>query len=89
MAISNEKKALAEQLKQAICLLLNTQVQTEAMTDNEIVSVAGIFPKWQAGVHYTTGQIVSYGTNSLGDPQLNQWSYLSIRLDTRHRSFVI
>lgn len=70
MAISNEKKALAEQLKQAICLLLNTQVQTEAMTDDEIVSVAGIFPKWQAGVHYTTGQIVSYGTNSLGDPQL-------------------
>ena len=70
MAVSNEKKALAEQLKQAICLLLNTQVQTETMTDNEIVSVAGIFPKWQAGIHYTTGQIISYGINSLGDPQL-------------------
>lgn len=70
MAISNEKKALAEQLKQAICLLLNTQVQTATMTDDEIVSVAGVFPKWQAGVHYTMGQIISYGINSLGDPQL-------------------
>lgn len=70
MVTSNEKRALAEQLKQAIRLLLNTQVQTAAMTDDEIVSVAGIFPKWQAGVYYTTGQIVSYGTNSLGDPQL-------------------
>ena len=70
MVTPNEKKALAEQLKQAIRLLLNTQVQTAAMTDDEIVSVAGVFPKWQAGVHYTTGQIISYGINSLGDPQL-------------------
>lgn len=70
MVTPNEKKALAEQLKQAIRLLLNTQVQTAAMTDDEIMSVAGVFPKWQAGVYYTTGQIISYGINSLGDPQL-------------------
>jgi len=33
-----------------------------------MVSVATAFPKWQAGVHYAAGQVISYGTNSLGDP---------------------
>ena len=64
----DEKKILAEQFRQALFLLLNTQTTT--LSEEQMVSVATAFPKWQAGVHYGTGQVISYGTNSLGDPQL-------------------
>ena len=68
MSLSNEKKTLAEQFRQALFLLLNTQVNT--LSEEQMVSIATTFPKWQAGVHYSAGQVISYGTNSLGDPQL-------------------
>ena len=68
MSLSNEKKMLAEQFRQALFLLLNTQVNT--LSEEQMVSIATTFPKWQAGVHYSAGQVISYGTNSLGDPQL-------------------
>ena len=34
------------------------------------MEVAAIFPPWQAGVAYQVGDVIAYGTNGVGDPQL-------------------
>ena len=56
----------AEQLRRALQLFANT------LSEDQALEVPAVFPTWQAGVAYQTGDMVAYGTNSVGDPQLYQ-----------------
>ena len=54
----------AEQLRRALQLFANT------LTEEQALEVASVYPVWQAGVAYAAGDILAYGSNSVGDPQL-------------------
>ena len=54
----------AEQLRRALQLFANTLSEEQAM------EVAAVFPTWQAGVAYQVGDVIAYGANQVGDPQL-------------------
>lgn len=62
MAITREQAA--EQLRRAIQLLINT------LDEDTALEVATVYPTWKINTYYAKGQIISYGTNSVGDPQL-------------------
>ena len=62
MAIT--RKQAAEQLRRAIQLLINT------LDEDTALEVATVYPTWKINTYYAKGQIISYGTNSVGDPQL-------------------
>lgn len=64
MANGDKRRAAAEQLRKAIQLFIATLSEDKAM------EVPSVYPTWAAGTGYTTGDIISYGTNSLGDAQL-------------------
>ena len=54
----------AEQLRRALQIYANTLPEEQAL------EVATVYPVWEAGRAYAVGEILSYGTNSVGDPQL-------------------
>ena len=54
----------AEQLRKAL------QMYAATLTDEQAMEVATIYPVWETGRAYAVDDIVSYGTNSVGDPQL-------------------
>ena len=54
----------AEQLRRAMQLFANTLSEEQAM------EVAAVYQAWEAGKSYAVGDILSYGTNQVGDPQL-------------------
>lgn len=54
----------AEQLRRALQMFCAT------LTDEQAMEVAAVYPAWEAGRSYAEGDIVSYGANSTGDPQL-------------------
>ena len=54
----------AEQLRRALQIYANTLPEEQAL------EVAAVYPAWEAGRAYAVGEILSYGTNSVGDPQL-------------------
>lgn len=54
----------AEQMRRAI------QMFAATLPEEQALEIATIYPVWEAGRSYTEGEIVSYGTNSTGDPQL-------------------
>lgn len=54
----------AEQLRKALQLFAATLDETTAL------EVATVYPAWSAGKAYKTGEYITYGTNSVGDPQL-------------------
>lgn len=57
-------KVLAEQFLRAM------QMLTSTLTEEQALEIPGIYPEWTATTAYNTGDIISYGTNPLGDPQL-------------------
>lgn len=59
-----DKVTLAAQLGQALRFL------AMRLTDGEAVMVQGIFGEWNPGEEYKTDDIVAYGVNDVGDPQL-------------------
>ena len=60
----------ALELRKALQLFLSTlDVDTQA---EEMMSVSSVFPAYQVGNAYKAKQVFSYGTNSVGDPQLYQ-----------------
>ena len=60
----------ALELRKALQLFLSTlDVDTQA---DEMMSVSSVFPAYQVGKAYKAKQVFSYGTNSVGDPQLYQ-----------------
>ncbi len=54
----------AEQVLRALRIFAST------LTDAQALEVASIYPEWTTGAAYAVGDIVSYGTNPVGDPQL-------------------
>ena len=62
MAITREQAA--QQLRKAIQLLINT------LDEDTALEVATVYPAWKVNTYYAKGQIITYGTNSVGDPQL-------------------
>ena len=60
----------ALELRKALQLFLST---LDADTQSEeMMSVSSVFPAYQVGKAYKAKQVFSYGTNSMGDPQLYQ-----------------
>lgn len=59
-----DRKQAAEQMRRAL--------QMFAMTLNEeqALEIPSVFPAWEAGKAYAMGDVISYGTNDVGDPQL-------------------
>lgn len=58
------KLQAAEQFRRAL------QMFAASLDDDRALEVATIYDAWCADKAYTTGEYVTYGTNSVGDPQL-------------------
>lgn len=54
----------AEQLRRALQMYTNTLPEAKAL------EIATVYPAWEVTHVYAVGDIISYGTNSVGDPQL-------------------
>lgn len=54
----------AEQLRRAL------QMLAMMFPDEKAMEVAAVYESWQAGRTYATGTFLTYGLNSVGDPQL-------------------
>ena len=54
----------AEQIRTALQLFAKT------VTDDEALSIATIYPAYEVGKAYVVDERFTYGTNSVGDPQL-------------------
>lgn len=53
-----------EQIRKAIQLFGNT------LSEEKALEVAAIFDEWKSGISYNAGTFLTYGLNSVGDPQL-------------------
>lgn len=62
----------AKQLKAMAELRRALQIFAATLHDNEetAIEIATLYPVWEANKQYKTNDIVQYGTNSVGDPQL-------------------
>lgn len=58
------KLQIAEQFRKAL------QMYASSLSDDKAMEVATIFDKWETGKAYTANEFVTYGENSVGDPQL-------------------
>ena len=54
----------AEQLRRAL------QLFAASLTDDQAMEVVAVFDTWAAGKTYAAGDFVTFGENSVGDPQL-------------------
>ena len=64
------KVQAALELRKALQLFLATMdADTQA---DDMLAVASVFPAYETGKEYKAKQVFSYGTNSVGDPQLYQ-----------------
>lgn len=62
------KEAL--ELRKALQLFLAT-MDADTQAEN-MMAVASVFPKYQVGKAYKVKEVIAYGKNSVGDPQLYQ-----------------
>jgi hypothetical protein len=58
------KLQIAEQFRKAL------QMFAASLSDEKAMEVATIYDPWAVGKAYTAGEFVTYGENSVGDPQL-------------------
>lgn len=58
------KLQVAEQFRKAL------QMFAASLDDERAMEVATIYDHWVAGKDYSVGEFVTYGENSVGDPQL-------------------
>ena len=54
----------AEQFRRAL------QMFAASLTDEQAMEVAAVYDPWEVGKAYATGEYLTYGENSVGDPQL-------------------
>ncbi len=54
----------AEQLRKAL------QMFAVTLTDEKAMEIPAVFDQWEVGKAYTVGDFLTYGVNSVGDPQL-------------------
>lgn len=59
-----DKRLSAEQLRRALQLLV------ASLADDKALEIASVYPAWGANHAYAVGDIISYGSNPVGDPQL-------------------
>lgn len=59
----NKKQAM-EQFRKAVKLF------AASLSEEQALEVATIYDKWEAGKTYGAGEYLTYGENSVGDPQL-------------------
>lgn len=59
-----DRLAAAEQLRRALQMFIAT------LSEERALEIASVYPAWEPMKSYVIGDIVSYGVNSLGDPQL-------------------
>lgn len=59
-----DKRVAVEQLRRALQLFVQT------LSEEQALEVATVFPAWEANRSYAVGEMVSYGVNASGDPQL-------------------
>lgn len=55
---------VAEQFRKAL------QLFAMSLSDEQAMEVATVYDSWAAGKTYAVGDYLTYGTNSVGDPQL-------------------
>ena len=58
------KLQAAEQLRKALQFFVQT------LTNEEAMEIATVYPKYEVGKAYKVDEMLSYGTNAVGDPQL-------------------
>lgn len=54
----------AEQLRRAM------QMFAQTLPDEEAMEISTVYPAWAAGTGYKADEMVTYGVNAVGDPQL-------------------
>lgn len=54
----------AEQFRKAL------QMFAASLSDEQALEVPSVFDEWQVGKSYAVGDYLTYGVNSVGDPQL-------------------
>ena len=54
----------AEQLRKAL------QMFAQSLNDEQAMEIATVYPPYKANHNYKTGEMFTYGTNTVGDPQL-------------------
>lgn len=54
----------AEQFRKAM------QFYVQTLTDEEAMQIATVYPKYEVGKAYVADEMLTYGTNNVGDPQL-------------------
>lgn len=59
-----DKLQRAEQMRKAL------QMFAQSLTDEKAMEISTLYPKYEVGKTYSVDEIVSYGENSVGDPQL-------------------
>lgn len=64
MSKANKRKQYADQFRYALQKFAATLGEDEAM------EIASVYPKWESGKAYAAGVYLTYGVNSVGDPQL-------------------
>lgn len=60
------RKQIAEQMRAAL------QMWAVTLPDEKKMIVATVFPAYDVGKAYVAGDVFTYGTNAVGDPQLYQ-----------------
>lgn len=58
------KLQCAEQLRKAL------QMFAQSLSDDEAMEVATVYPEWTVNTAYKINEMVTYGENEVGDPQL-------------------
>lgn len=59
-----DKIQMAEQLRRVL------QMFAQSLTDEEALEVATVYPSYMVGRTYKTDELLTYGENTVGDPQL-------------------
>lgn len=59
-----DKLQIAEQFRKAL------QMFAATLNDEQAMAVATVYDPWRVGVAYAVNDLITYGTNGVGDPQL-------------------
>ena len=60
----------ALEMRKALQMFVGT-LDVETQLD-KVLEIPSVFPAWEVGKAYKTKEVISYGVNSVGDPQLFQ-----------------
>ena len=58
------KLQIAEQFRKAL------QMFAASLDDERAMEIASVYDEWQIGKSYAVDELIKYGTNGVGDPQL-------------------